>query len=201
MHEPTVRIQSGVLRGITEDGVDSYKGIPYAAPPVGEFRWRPPQPVTPWVGIRDASKFGPNCAQAGWGTAPDTIAEGSSEDCLYLNVWIPSGTKSGAKLPVMVWIHGGGFVGGSGSGSLGNQFAKQDVILMTFNYRLGRLGHFAFPALSAEHPEEPKGSYAYMDQIAALKWIQDNIAAVGGDPENVTIFGFSAGGVSVHSLL
>ena len=101
----------------------------------------------------------------------------------------------------MVWIHGGGFVGGSGSETNGNQFAKQGVILMTFNYRLGRLGHFAFPALSAEHPEEPKGSYAYMDQIAALKWVQDNIAAFGGDPENVTIFGFSAGGVSVHSLL
>lgn len=201
VHEPTVRIQSGLLRGTTEDGVDSYKGIPYAAPPVGEFRWRPPQPVTPWEGIRDASKFGPNCAQAGWETPPGTIAEGSSEDCLYLNVWVPSGTKSGTKLPVMVWIHGGGFVGGSGSETTGNQFAKQGVILMTFNYRLGRLGHFAFPALSAEHPEEPKGSYAYMDQIAALKWVQDNIAAFGGDPENVTIFGFSAGGVSVHSLL
>lgn len=199
--EPTIRIQSGVLRGVTEDGVDIYKGIPYAASPVGEFRWRPPQPVTPWEGIRDAGGYGPNCAQAGWGAAPGSIAEGSSEDCLYLNLWIPSGTKSGAKLPVMVWIHGGAFVGGSGSGTSGNQFAKQGVILMTFNYRLGRLGHFAFPALSAEHPEEPKGSYAYMDQIAALEWIRENIAAFGGDPDNVTIFGFSAGGVSVHSLL
>lgn len=198
---PTVRIQSGLLRGVTEDGVDSYKGIPYAASPTGEFRWRPPQPVASWTGIKDAIEFGPNCAQAGWGTAPGSIAEGSSEDCLYLNLWIPSGTKPDAKLPVMVWIHGGGFVGGSGSGSSGSQFAKQGVILMTFNYRLGRLGHFAFPALSAEHPEEPKGSYAYMDQIAALKWIQENIAAFGGDPDNVTIFGFSAGGVSVHSLL
>lgn len=199
--EPTVSIQSGVLRGVAEDGVDSYKGIPYAAPPVGEFRWRPPQPVAKWEGVRDAIEFGSSSAQAGWGTAPGSIAEGSSEDCLYLNLWLPSGTKSRAKLPVMVWIHGGGFVGGSGSGSSGNQFAKQGVILMTFNYRLGRLGHFAFPALSAEHPEEPKGSYAYMDQIAALKWIQENISAFGGDPENVTIFGFSAGGVSVYSLL
>ena len=177
--------------------------IPYAAPPVGEFRWRPPQPVSSWEGERDASEFGPNCAQSGWGGAPGTIVEGSSEDCLYLNLWVPAGIKSGAKLPVMVWIHGGGFVGGSGSGpaTTGNEFAKQGVILMTFNYRLGRLGHFAFPALSEEHPEEPKGSYAYMDQIAALQWVQDNIVAFGGDPDNVTIFGFSAGGVSVHSLL
>lgn len=201
VNEPIVEVKSGALRGVTEDGVDIFKGIPYAAPPVGEFRWRPPQPVTPWQGVRDASEFGPDCAQAGWGTPAGSIAEGSSEDCLYLNLWLPSGSEPDAKLPVMVWIHGGGFVGGSGSGTLGSQFAKQGVILMTFNYRLGRLGHFAFPALTEEHPEEPKGSYAFMDQIAALSWIQENIAAFGGDPDNVTIFGFSAGGVSVHSLL
>ena len=152
--------------------------------------------------MRDATKFGANCAQAGWGAAPGTIQKGSSEDCLFLNIWRPAGAKQGAKLPVMVWIHGGAFVGGSGSDpGAGNQFAKQGVILITINYRLGRLGHFAFPALSKEHPEEPKGSYAFMDQIAALKWVQQNIAAFGGDPENVTIFGFSAGGVSIHSLL
>jgi len=198
---PTVKIASGTLRGVTEGDVSIFKGIPFAAPPVGEFRWRPPQPVEPWEGVRDASEFGPNCAQAGWGAAPATIAEGSSEDCLYLNLWKPAETMSVAKLPVMVWIHGGAFVGGSGSGSSGLAFARQGVILVTINYRLGRLGHFAFPALSEEHPEEPKGSYAFMDQIAALEWIQENITAFGGDPENVTIFGFSAGGVSVHSLL
>ncbi len=120
--------------------------------------------------------------------------------CLYLNVWKPAGTRQGAKLPVMVWIHGGAFVGGSGNTS-GNGFANKGVILVSINYRLGRLGHFAFPALSAEHPEEQKGSYAFMDQIAALKWIQQNIPAFGGDPKNVTIFGFSAGGVSIHSLM
>jgi len=197
---PTVKIESGIVKGVTEGEVSSFKGIPYAAPPVGKYRWRPPQPVKPWDGVRDATEFGATCAQAGWGTAPGAIAEGSSEDCLYLNLWVPAEAEPDAKLPVMVWIHGGAFVGGSGNTS-GNQFAKQDVILMTFNYRLGRLGHFAFPALSEEHPEEPKGSYAFMDMIAALGWIQENISAFGGDPDNVSIFGFSAGGVSVHSLM
>jgi para-nitrobenzyl esterase len=198
-----IRIHSGIVRGYTEEDVSVFKGIPYAAPPVGEFRWRPPQPVAPWDGVHDALEFGPDCAQAGWGAAPGTISEGSSEDCLYLNLWVPADRTTDAKLPVMVWIHGGGFTGGSGSGAQtqGTKFAKKDIILITFNYRLGRLGHFAFPALSEEHPNEPKGSYAYMDQIAALQWVKKNIAAFGGDPNNVTIFGFSAGGVSVHSLM
>lgn len=200
---PTVQTENGVLRGVTEGEVTSFKGIRFAAPPVGEYRWRPPQPVSNWKDVRDATEYGANCAQAGWGAAPGTIADGSSEDCLFLNIWKPAEVEEGANLPVMVWIHGGAFVGGSGAGgaTTGEEFAKQDVILMTINYRLGRLGHFAFPALSEEHPEEPKGSYAYMDQIAALEWIQENIEAFGGDPDNVTIFGFSAGGVSVHSLM
>jgi para-nitrobenzyl esterase len=197
---PEIKTKAGILRGVTEGDVSSFKGIPYAAPPVGEFRWRPPQPVRPWEGIRDAGKYGPSCAQGGWGAAPGAIQEGSSEDCLYLNLWTPAGSKPGAKLPVMVWIHGGGFVGGSGQTS-GDQFAKNGVILVTINYRLGRLGFFAFPALSKEHPEEPTGNYGYMDQIAALQWIKENITAFGGNPDNVTIFGFSAGGVSVHSLM
>lgn len=202
-YSDVVQTANGPVRGIVESDVDVFKGIPYSAPPIGEFRWRPPQPVTPWEGELDATEYGANCAQSGWGGAPGTIAEGSSEDCLYLNLWRPANVTADAKLPVMVWIHGGGFVGGSGSGPgiAGKEFAKKDVILITINYRLGRLGHFAFPALSAEHPEEPKGSYAYMDQIAALKWVQKNVDVFGGDPENVTIFGFSAGGVSVHSLL
>ncbi len=200
---PTVRTHYGTLRGVTEGDVSSFKGIPFAAAPVGEYRWRLPQPLSAWQGERDASKYGADCPQAAFGPGAGAMSPTSSEDCLFINVWRPANAAPAAKLPVMVWIFGGGFVFGSGSSpsNSGVQFAKQGVILITFNYRVGRFGFFAFPALSKEHPEEPKGNYAYMDQIAALKWIQQNIAAFGGDQNNVTIFGFSAGGVSVHSML
>lgn len=201
--QPVVNTVNGAVRGVAHDGIASFKGIPYAAPPIGEYRWRAPQPVTPWTGERDASKFGASCPQVSWSSNGAKIMEGTSEDCLYLNLWEPADAASESKLPVMVWIHGGAFVGGSGSEEMfsGEAFARQGVILVTFNYRLGTLGHFAFPALTLQHPEEPKGSYAYMDMIAALKWVHDNIASFGGDPDNVTIFGESAGGVSVHSML
>ena len=202
---PTVRISTGIVRGVIEGDVSSFKGIPFAAPPVGEMRWRPPQPLPAWQGVRDATKFGADCAQAGF--TPDSTAismsPASSEDCLFINVWRPSAAAPNAKLPVMVWIYGGGFVGGSSAAPFtsGTQFAKHGVVLVAANYRVGRFGFFAFPALTREHPDEPKGNYAYMDQIAALKWVKQNIAAFGGDPNNATIFGFSAGGVSVHSLI
>lgn len=200
---PTVRTTSGIVRGITEGEASVFRAIPYAAPPIGEFRWRPPQPVKNWEGELDATKPCKDCGQGGFGPNAPKINPNSSEDCLFLNVWKPANSTGSSKLPVMVWIHGGGFTGGSGSSpqNFGHEMTKQGVILVNINYRLGRMGFFAHPALSAEFPNEPKGNYGYMDQIAALQWIQKNIAAFGGDPKNVTIFGFSAGGVSVHSLL
>jgi para-nitrobenzyl esterase len=209
--EPTVvRLDTGKLQGVVDDGVVTYKGIPFAAAPTGELRWRPPQPAANWKGLRKATEFGADCMQTRFGPPPGSATSRlasevrpPSEDCLFLNVWRPAGARPGAKLPVMFWIHGGGFVFGSGAlpDTSGTQFAKHGVVLVAANYRLGRFGFFAFPSLSGEHPEELKGNYAYMDQIAALQWVKRNIAALGGDPGNITIFGFSAGGVSVHSLL
>ena len=224
---PVVRVDSGELQGVVADGVVSFKGIPFAAPPVGELRWRPPQPAAKWTGVRQAAEFGADCMQGRFGPPPAreraqvrlrlrahllrrrsrtacgrARRRAPSEDCLYLNVWRPA-DPAARNLPVMVWIYGGGFTGGSSSSpnTSGVGFAKQGVVLVAMNYRVGRFGFFAFPALSSERPDETKGNYAYMDQIAALQWVKRNIAAFGGNPNNVTIFGFSAGGVSVHSML
>ena len=204
---PVVTIDSGQLQGVVDDGVVSFKGIPFAAPPLGDLRWRPPQPVSKWTGVRHASEFGADCMQGRFGPPPSPTGgapapPAPSEDCLYLNVWRPA-EQAARNLPVMVWIYGGGFTGGSSASpnTSGVGFAKQGVVLVAMNYRVGRFGFFAFPALSSEHPGDTKGNYAYMDEIAALQWVKRNIVAFGGNPNNVTIFGFSAGGVSVHSML
>lgn len=190
-----VAIDSGALDGTTADGVSAFKGIPYAAPPVGAGRWSAPAPPTPWSAPRDAANYGADCMQ---NPLPGVKAgeRPMSEDCLFLNVWTPKPAK-GAKLPVMVWIHGGGFVGGSGSlpETDGAALARRGAIIVSINYRLGRFGFFAHPALG------DGGNWGLMDQIAALKWVQRNIAAFGGDPKQVTIFGESAGGESVSRLM
>ena len=188
-----VRVTGGMIQGVVEEDMTIFKGIPFAAPPVGELRWKAPQPVVPWEGVRQADKFGPS-PMTSWGGQDD-----ASEDCLYLNVWTPA-KSSDEKLPVMVWIYGGGFAMGTSSFYDGAPIAREGVVLVTINYRVGRLGFFAHPALSAENPEHVSGNYGILDQIAALRWVQDNIAAFGGDPTKVTIFGESAGGISVSML-
>lgn len=196
------RVEGGLVRGRTEHGVIAFEGIPYAAPPVGALRWAPPQPAKPWKGVRPALTYGHDCMQiplAG-DLAPERTVP--KENCLYLNVWRPKGA-SARNLSVMVWIYGGGFVNGGTSPAVydGTEFARDGVVLVSFNYRLGNFGFFGFPALTREERGEMLGDYAFMDQLAALKWVQRNIRAFGGDPHEVTIFGESAGGISVNNLL
>lgn len=197
---PTVRIAGGTLTGAVAGGIESYKGVPYAAPPVGALRWRPPAEAAPWSAPRAAADYGPICPQKG-NAYMNTAKAPQAEDCLTLNVWTPS---RGGRAPVMVWIHGGSWNAGSGAQPTydGSAFARDGVVLVTINYRLGALGYFAHPALTAEAgPTAPLASYGQMDQIAALRWVQRNIAAFGGDPAQVTVFGESAGGGSVLALL
>ncbi len=200
------RVETGALRGRIEDGVAVWRGAPYAAPPVGDLRWRPPQPASAWAGVREAAAFSPDCMQGRMPTLPGTKTAPPaplSEDCLYLNVWRPAEATADGRLPVLVWIHGGAFVNGGSSSpeTWGDALARRGLVVVTFNYRLGRLGFFGHPALTAEHAEEPKGDYGLMDQIAALRWVRRNIAAFGGDPANITVMGGSAGGISINLLL
>jgi para-nitrobenzyl esterase len=199
---PMVRLADGTLRGVQQGGVSSFKGIPYAEPPTGTRRWTPPAKLSPWRGIRDASEFGADCVQKRVSWDPTQSKLPVSEDCLTANVWTPK-TGSRARAPVMVWVHGGGYVMGSGSQPIfdGAALARRGIVLVTFNYRLGRFGFFAHPALVSESGGGPVGNYGFMDQIALVAWVQRNIAAFGGDPNNVTIFGESAGGGSVLRLL
>jgi para-nitrobenzyl esterase len=191
-----VKLDAGTITGFPNASGDVriYKGIPFAAPPVGDLRWKAPQPVADWTGIRKADAFGPTCMQGNGG--------GSSEDCLYLNVW--TGAKSASeKRPVMVWIYGGGYNTGSGSQAMydGEALAKKGAIIVTLNYRLGLFGFFSHPELTKESDRRGAGNFGVMDAIAALEWVQKNIAQFGGDPKNVTIFGESAGAGMVANLM
>jgi para-nitrobenzyl esterase len=197
-----VRVETGRLLGAVHGDVVAFKGVPYAAPPIGELRWRPPQPAPAWRGLRPSDQYGAIPMQRlrsrdrGVGPPP------ASEDCLTLNLWAPV-CEPRVSLPVMVWIHGGGYATGSGTAALyeGAHLARQGAVVVTVNYRLGRLGVFAHPALSREFPDEPKANYALMDLIAALTWVRRNVAAFGGDPANVTLFGQSSGGHAINLLM
>lgn len=193
-------VTGGKVTGVAGDGIVSFKGIPFAAPPVGDLRWKAPQPVKPWSGVKDASKWAPACIQDPMFPQIFAAPAEVSEDCLYLNVWTPAKT-AGDELPVMVWIYGGGFVGGQTSAPIyeGTKLAKKGIVLVSVAYRLGAFGFLAHPELSKESGKG-SGNYGLQDQIAGLQWVKANIAKFGGDPGKVTIFGESAGGISVSML-
>jgi para-nitrobenzyl esterase len=199
-----VRVTGGVVEGTdSADGkVKIFKGIPYAAPPVGELRWKEPQPLAAWEGVKKAAEFGPRCMQGGIYDDMVFRDAGPSEDCLYLNVWAPQG-KGNEKFPVMVWIYGGGFQAGATSEPRqdGARLAHKGVIVVSMNYRLGIFGFYSHPGLTAESAHHASGNYGLLDQAAALKWVHENIAAFGGDPNKVTIFGESAGSFAVSALM
>jgi para-nitrobenzyl esterase len=190
-----VKVEGGLVQGIVKDNLSIYKGIPFAAPPVGELRWRAPQPVVKWNGVKPALAFGPAPVQGG------NPPSGKNEDCLYLNVWTPAKSPK-EKVPVLVWIYGGGFSFGSTAEPVydGEALARKGVVLVSIAYRVGPLGFLAHPELTAENPAHASGNYGLLDMIAGLKWIKNNIAVFGGDPDKVTIFGESAGGIAVSML-
>ncbi len=197
---PLAHTTDGWVEGSVRNGIESFKGIPFAAPPIGNLRWRAPQPVRAWSGVLLATRYRAACMQRGM-YPPDASPEPVSEDCLYLNLWRPA-APSAPHLPVMVWIHGGALEQGSASVPLyaGVHLARRGVIVVTVSYRLGALGFLALPALTTESRRHSSGNYGLLDQLAALRWIQRNIAAFGGDPGNVTVFGQSAGAMSIAAL-
>jgi para-nitrobenzyl esterase len=204
---PVVAVEGSKVQGAVEDGVASWKGIPFAAPPVGPLRWRAPQPAAAWEGVRPATAYANDCMQLPFPSDAAPLGTPPAEDCLYLNVWKPTKGIKGklpGKLPVLAWIYGGGFVNGGSSPPTysGANLARQGVLVVSFNYRLGRFGFFAHPQLSSTDADHGQlGNYGLMDQIAALQWVRRNVAKFGGDPDNVTIIGESAGGMSVHALM
>ena len=201
---PTVRTADGAVQGITlSSGVRAFRGIPYAAPPVRELRWRPPQPAARWQGVRAADRFANQCMQARVFSDMMFRNAGVSEDCLYLNVWSPANAKPGSALPVLVYYYGGGFVAGDGSEFRydGESMARRGIVVVTMSYRLGIFAFFAHPELTAESPQHASGDYGLMDQTAALRWVRANITAFGGDPRRVTIAGESAGSMSVSAQM
>lgn len=204
MTTTTVTIENGRLIGgfREETAVYSFKGIPFAAPPVGELRWQAPQPVQSWSGVRDGSRFGPRAMQLPVFGDMNFRSDGMNEDCLYLNVWTPNPSAE-AQLPVLVYFYGGGFMAGDGSEPryAGEQMARQGIVALTVNYRLNVFGYFSHPELSAESAPHGSGNYGYLDQLAALRWVRDNIVAFGGDPNRVTIAGESAGSISVNAQM
>jgi len=200
---PRAVTESGTVSGTRANGLSVYEGIPFAAPPVGDLRWRPPVHAASWTGIRKADAFAPACMQVGVSMPGETLPA-MSEDCLYLNVWTPARAKTlHEHLPVIVWIYGGGYINGSASMPLywGDRLAQKGVIVVTIAYRLGPLGFLALPELTRESPHHSSGNYGLMDQIAALEWIQRNVAAFGGDPKCVTVAGQSSGSISVSILM
>jgi len=200
MAGPLVRLSQGQLRGKTGGGIRSFLGIPFAQPPVAALRWRPPLAAKPWTGVRDATLFGNDCMQPPSILSRLSKAPGLSEDCLTLNVWAPE-AKGNARLPVMVWIYGGSFLGGSASAFDGSALARKGVIVVAANYRTGIFGFLANAQLSAESDKKSSGNYGLLDQLETLRWIRRNIAAFGGDPGSVTVFGESAGASAVSLLL
>jgi para-nitrobenzyl esterase len=198
----TVRVDGGLISGVESGGVRAFKGVPFAAPPLGDLRWTPPHPVVPWSGVRQADTFGPRCVQTPYPSGSIYVMDPGpqSEDCLHLNVWTAG--RAGERRPVMVWIHGGAWTRGASSiaGYDGAALAGKGVVVVSANYRLGPLGFLAHPSLSAESPQHASGNYAVLDHVAALQWVKRNIASFGGDPGNVTIFGESAGSWSVNTV-
>jgi para-nitrobenzyl esterase len=197
-----VKVDTGRVKGVVNNGIAAFKGIPFAAPPVGALRWKAPQPAPRWNGVREAAGFGPRCMQGNIYGDMIFRDKGPSEDCLYLNVWTPA-TSAKARLPVMVWIYGGGFAAGAASEPRqdGENLARKGVVVMSMNYRLNVFGFFSHAGLAKESGHDSSGNYGLLDQVAALEWVHKNIAGFGGDPANVTIFGESAGSFSLSALM